>query len=300
MKKNKYVFSKLILTSILSALLFFSCGDNSSEKNAEKLKMEQEIKSEKDNLEKQKEEITQRGIEIEELLRQKELDETINLITTLENRKKVIEDSLIAYTDKLINANSRIETLLGKKIYVAETKEKSHKNVNTKISELEASINSLIIARTDEENKQTLIAKRKDLVSKKSDLLKTELEFKKSELDNLYSQQNAQNQINEINENITSITAEIDQYKNLLLEEELNLKLSQNKISDLTNQILEKQLLFKTEYAKSSGFTDYVNKESESIDKEIKQLEEEKVLISKKWKTLSADREKIVVGINKK
>lgn len=305
MKKNKLHIGKIILITILAAIFLLACNDNSdkttSDNNANKLKTTQDsakndnqlMELGKDSLESQNEKLSQKEIEMEEILRQKQYQENLELTKTLQKNLKEKEDSLNVFTNNLSDINSKIEKLVEKKNYVSETNDKSKKSVTTNIADLEALINSLKIAKSDEESKLNLIEKRKGLVSKKSELLNTELEYKKSELNNLFSQQNKQDQIKEVTNKIAEINKDIEKNKNLLLEEELNQKLNQNKITDLEKQINENQKLFKSEYEKSSGFSDYVKKERENLDGQIKKLEGERVVFSNKWKKLTTQKDSL-------
>ncbi len=71
----------------------------------------------------------------------------------------------------------------------------------------------------------------------------------------------------------------------------MNQKLSQNKVSDLDKQISEKQKLFKTEYEKSVGFTDYLKQERQAIDNQIAKLEKARKVHSNKWKNFKVSKD---------
>jgi structural maintenance of chromosome 2 len=308
MKNYKNDNRKRILTFVLSVVFLFSCGDNSSDNseysknNSSEFNLSKDtIKSENEKLDRDTEsikkqliEVSQKADEAEYRLRLAKLEVTNNLISELKKRKNIVDDSLNLYASQLTEINFKIEELYNKKKYVVEANEKSGKNVTTSITDLENAINTLKISLSKEKNNLKLVNKRRELLTKKSELLNTELEYKMSELNELYSQKNAQNQIKEINAKIAEINEEIDKNKNQLLEEELNQKLNQNKVTDLEKQISEKQKLFKTEYEKSVGFTDYLKQERQAIDNQITKLEKERKVFSNKWKNFKVKKEQLL------
>jgi chromosome segregation ATPase len=291
MKKSDGLINSLkIAVTMLLVFIALACGDSTSDseatsnKNINKLTKMKDSTSGKIVLEKSKESIE---------LVMKNLAETKDSILNFETAKAQVEDSLNYYTSKLTEIGIQVDEIAKKKNYVSETNEKAKSKATTNINDLESNINSMKISKSDQENELKLIEKRKLSTTKKNEALKSELDYKESELKELYSQQNAQQKIKEVNLEILEINKKINNNNNLLLEEELNEKLLQNKIKDLTVEISKSQNNFKTEYEKNTGLNDYVKEESAALDKQIKILEDSKISFTQKWKTFRDKKETI-------
>jgi len=135
--------------------------------------------------------------------------------------------------------------------------------------------------------------KNLELISKKNEALKSELDFNQSELNDLYTETDAQNKIEKVTAKINEINNEILKNKNLILDEEINEKVSTSKLVNLDNQITAKQKQFKTEYEKSTGIKDYVESEVEDLVYKINNLEIRKSELSNKWKGFRTENDNV-------
>lgn len=293
MKKSDLFTRSIVLTLVV---LFFtlSCGENKSDQELAVKNNIAKINALKDSI-KSKQLVQDSKASIDNIIAN--LAEIKDSISFLEKSMLEVDDSLNAYTAILTEINIKIDDIQKKKNYVSETNDKNKSKVTTNIADLEAFINSLKISKSDKESELLLIDKKKGLIAKKNEALKTELDYKQTELKELYSQQNAQLKIKEVNESIVKISGDLAKNNNLLLEEELNQKLLKNKIAALETEIKTNQDQFKTEYEKSTGLDDYVKEEGIVLDKQIKSLEILKSVNSDKWKTFKEEKEKIETSI---
>ena len=295
MKKNDLFTRSIILIFVV---LFFalSCGENNSDKDALINNNIAKLNALKDSI-KTEQLLQESKASIDNIIANvAEIKDSINF---LEKNMLEVDDSLNAYTAILTEINIKIDDIQKKKKYVSETNDKNKNKVTTNIADLEAFINSLKISKSNKEGELLLIDKRKDLITKKNDALETELDYKQTELKELYSQQNAQLKIKEVNESIVKISSDLANNNNLLLEEELNQKLLKNKIAALDTEIKANQGQFKIEYEKSTGMDDYVKEEGKALDNQIKKLEILESVNSDKWKNFKEEKERIEAKIER-
>ena len=294
--KNNDLFTRSII--LIFVVLFFalSCGENNSDKDALINNNIAKLNALKDSI-KTEQLLQESKASIDNIIANvAEIKDSINF---LEKNMLEVDDSLNSYTAILTEINIKIDDIQKKKKYVSETNDKNKNKVTTNIADLEAFINSLKISKSNKEGELLLIDKRKDLITKKNDALETELDYKQTELKELYSQQNAQLKIKEVNESIVKISSDLANNNNLLLEEELNQKLLKNKIAALDTEIKANQGQFKIEYEKSTGMDDYVKEEGKALDNQIKKLEILESVNSDKWKNFKEEKERIEANIER-
>lgn len=284
--KTKIFFKfKKLLPLITMLFIFVACGDEPikneqiSNDNVSKLKLLQDTA-----------ELEKQDIVIDNTER---LNEIRDSILSLEQTSQMLNDSLNFYTGKLTELSITIDDLTKKKNYVSETDQKAKSKITANIAELESLINSLKTSKANEEKNLIMIGKRKELISKKNEALKSELDFNQMELNDLYTKTNAQDKIEKVTSKINEINNEILKNKNLILDEEINEKLSTSKILNLDNQITSKQKQFKTEYEKSTGIKDYVESEVEDLVYKINNLEIQKSELSNKWKVFRTENDNV-------
>lgn len=284
--KTKIFFKfKKLLPLITMLFIFVACGDEPikneqiSNDNVSKLKLLQDTA-----------ELEKQDIVIDNTER---LNEIRDSILSLEQTSQMLNDSLNFYTGKLTELSITIDDLTKKKNYVSETDQKAKSKITANIAELESLINSLKTSKANEEKNLIMIGKRKELISKKNEALKSELDFNQMELNDLYTKTNAQDKIEKVTAKINEINNEILKNKNLILDEEINEKLSTSKILNLDNQITSKQKQFKTEYEKSTGIKDYVESEVEDLVYKINNLEIQKSELSNKWKVFRTENDNV-------
>ncbi len=284
--KTKIFFKfKKLLPLITMLFIFVACGDEPikneqiSNDNVSKLKLLQDTA-----------ELEKQDIVIDNTER---LNEIRDSILSLEQTSQMLNDSLNFYTGKLTELSITIDDLTKKKNYVSETDQKAKSKITANIAELESLINSLKTSKANEEKNLIMIGKRKELISKKNEALKSELDFNQMELNDLYTKTNAQDKIEKVTSKINEINNEILKNKNLILDEEINEKLSTSKIVNLDNQITSKQKQFKTEYEKSTGIKDYVESEVEDLVYKINNLEIQKSELSNKWKVFRTENDNV-------
>lgn len=306
MGKNKSFKFNIVLYALSAMFILASCGKNSSD-SFKKDSGKQEIPIIKiDSVKNNQNEIDrdktvnlnisqkeQAKVDSNTIMNEK-LKNINKIVADMEGKVKIIDDSLNYYAAKLTEVNFKIDELSSKKKYVSETNLKSKENITSNIAELEANINALKISKSKEEDNLNLIIKKKELTEKKKGLLTTELDYKQSEINELYTHQNSENEIQKLKEEISTLNKNIEDINNQLLEEDLNQKLSRNKINDIEKKINEKQNLFKTEYEKSEGFASYVKKEKETIDKDLEKLKEKRAELSIAWKEFKKQKESIL------
>lgn len=284
--KTKIFFKfKKLLPLITMLLIFVACDDEQikneqiSNDNVTKMKLLQETA-----------EVEKQDIVVDNTER---LNEIRDSILSLEKVSQTLNDSLNFYTGKLTALSITIDDLTKKKNYVSETDQKAKSKITANIAELESLINSLKTSKANEEKNLIKIGKRKELISKKNEALKSELDFNQSELNDLYTETDAQNKIEKVTAKINEINNEILKNKNLILDEEINEKVSTSKLVNLDNQITAKQKQFKTEYEKSTGIKDYVESEVEDLVYKINNLEIRKSELSNKWKGFRTENDNV-------
>ena len=284
--KTKIFFKfKKLLPLITMLFIFVACGDEQikneqiSNDNVTKMKLLQETA-----------EVEKQDIVVDNTER---LNEIRDSILSLEQVSQTLNDSLNFYTGKLTALSITIDDLTKKKNYVSETDQKAKSKITANIAELESLINSLKTSKANEEKNLIKIGKRKELISKKNEALKSELDFNQTELNDLYTETDAQNKIEKVTAKINEINNEILKNKNLILDEEINEKVSTSKLVNLDNQITAKQKQFKTEYEKSTGIKDYVESEVEDLVYKINNLEIRKSELSNKWKGFRTENDNV-------
>jgi chromosome segregation ATPase len=184
------------------------------------------------------------------------------------------------------------EPLSGKRI-VKVTEKKAEEELATGIVEIDVAVKSLKEELANETNKLELIEKRIDLANNKIIVLQKERDLYEAEKNNLFMEENAQEEIKQLEEKIKQINEDIAVEKNKIIDLDLSKLLARNKIQDLENQISDYSREYKTEYEKKEGFDRYIQKETERLTNELAQMEERKNQLSEGWKELAVEKENL-------
>ena len=252
-----------------------------------------QILADKEALEKRRIEIEEKEKEFIEQKRQKKIQELQFEKQMLENNLRVTEDSLTSISTKFAELDKKREALTKEEEFVKGTETKAGEELVTGIVEIDAAVKSLKEEKSDEQKKLELIHKKTELANGKIAVLEKELTMYEEERDNLFTVENAQEEITQLDEKIGQLNDDIAVENNNLVELDFAKVRAGKRIQDLENQINDYSKEYKTEYDKKKGFDRYVQKESERLKSELALIEERKKQLSEDWKKWASGKERL-------